>query len=106
MDHSRARRHDLNLPFSDHSTMAHVISVPKFPFQRNTDDFHIIMRMLAKTRTALNRIVIEYAEHPEVIPIGMIIFGETKSVIAFEPSMIGMTSAIDGYIDRYHGLIQ
>ena len=93
VNNPRTRRHDLNLATSNHTTVPHAVAMRQIAFQRNADDFHIAVRMLAKATTAHNAVVIDHAQRAKTHAIGVVVMTKTKSVVAFEPAMIGITSA-------------
>ena len=62
----------------------------KYPPKRNGYNFHVVMRMRAKTHSLGNPIVVPHPEAAKVNSIGVVPIGKRKRVIGLEPSVIGM----------------
>jgi hypothetical protein len=84
----------LNIALADDGGIAHTIPVFQVAFKWDADDFHIVVRMSAKTHPTLHPVVVQYAQDPEIHAIGVVIACETEAVVAGQPAMLSQSPAI------------
>src|SRR5947209_13164922 len=61
MDDSSTCTHNLYIALPDHLVRTHIITMFQISFKRNGYDFHIIMRVFAKTHTWGYGIIVQYS---------------------------------------------
>ncbi|MNT36774.1 hypothetical protein D3C72_1728790 [compost metagenome] len=55
---ARSGAHDLNISLPDNGFVTHAVFMLQITFQRDTDDFHIVVRVFAKTSSFSHHIII------------------------------------------------
>ena len=75
-----------------HRSIAHAVAVLERALEDVGDDFHVKVRMLAKTLARRDTIFVHHAKRAEAHVAGIVIIGERKRVIRVQPSVIGMAA--------------
>ena len=94
MEDSCSRTHCLNFSDSNNAAVLLAVSMLQMSFQRDGDNFHILMRVSLKTFSGCNFVIIQYAKGTEVDTIGVEVFVKTKSMVTIQPIVLGMSSCI------------
>ncbi|MNT92732.1 hypothetical protein D3C72_2340620 [compost metagenome] len=55
-------------------------------------DFHVFMRVGAKTLPCVDHVFVDHPQRREAHKIGIVIVGKGEGVPAIQPTMIGMTT--------------
>lgn len=93
--------HVLNLTRSDDAPVTHRILVLKRTTQDIRDDFHVPVRMSSESHTRADPILIDDTQAMEAHPGRIMVFAKTKRVMAFKPSVLGVSS-IGGLSNMIH----
>src|SRR3989344_143195 len=72
--------------------------------ERDRNNLHVAMPMLRKSLTRQNRIIIEHAKRSKPHPLGIIIVGKAKRMLAIEPARLGSATGIGSVNDKRHTL--
>ena len=91
MKYACSGAHHLDIALFYHSNVAHAVLMTQIAFQRNRDDFHIVVRMLPKSHSAGNRVVIQYAQSSEMHPVRIIIMSKAECMVGIQPTVISMS---------------
>src|SRR6185295_11685798 len=86
--------HDLDFSGSDDAMSPGIVTMFQRTFEGNGNNLHVVMWMLAETHASFYVVVIQYAEHSKMYPVGIVITRETEGMIGIEPTVIGVTPGI------------
>ena len=86
--HARTSTHALNVAGRNAFNVAHVVFVRQRTAEYIADDFHVFVRMCAKTRAGRNSVFVNHTQISKT-HMGMIeISGKRKRVERLEPAMV------------------
>ena len=97
MENPRTYTHHLDIARSNHFAVPDTVAVTQISFQRNRDDFHILMWMCIEALSRSDRVVIQDPKHAKMYSLRVVVIGKTKSVMGLQPSMICIPASI-GFI--------
>jgi len=97
MENPRTCTHHLDIARSNHFAVPDTVAVTQISFQRNRDDFHILMWMCIEALSRSDRVVIQDPKHAKMYSLRVVVIGKTKSVMGLQPSMICIPASI-GFI--------
>ena len=94
MENPRTCTHHLDIARSNHFAVPDTVAVTQISFQRNRDDFHILMWMCIEALSRSDRVVIQDPKHAKMYSLRVVVIGKTKSVMGLQPSMICIPASI------------
>lgn len=103
-----ARAHQLNPARLELPPVAHAVLVLQRAFQHVAENLHVAMRMRPEALPRSNAVIVDDAQAAEAHLRRIVIIGERKSVIRFQPAVVGMAAFV-GPSDvqfsrrRFHG---
>jgi hypothetical protein len=100
------RTHDLYIPLPDDGGIPKAVAVFQGAFQRDGDNLHIAVGVGSEATCRGDPVIVQDAEGSELHPLRVVVSGEAEAVVAFQPSMVGISAAI-GRVDYFfHGVMQ
>jgi len=96
MLHARTGAHALHIACANNRTIAHAVAVFEFAIEHISEDFHVAMRMHAKTHARRDAIFIDHPQHAVMHMGWIVIIGKRETMPGLQPAMIGMT-ALTGF---------
>jgi len=102
---ARTRAHYLHIPGFDNRYVAHVVFVFQFAFERNGNDFHIVVGMCSESHTCFHTVIIQYPQRAKIHPFRVVVIREAECVPAVEPAVIRVPAGfrfVKNYLCHYY----
>ena len=91
---ARAGTHHLHIALPNDGFPARAVLVFQVARQRNGDNLHVVVRMLAEAHTPGHGVVVEHAQHAKIHSLGVVIPRKAERVVRIEPAVVGVPARI------------